>query len=160
MGGIFTIRDLYSIYIKKEMKSLRLLIKVFRETQTHKIILIFLAFFFACAFVIWFREPEINSFPDALWYCYTVVTTVGFGDLVVHTHLARILSVILSVYAVVIIAITTGVVVNFFMQMAEIRKKNTLAEFVDKLEHLPELSKEELEDLSDRVKRFHEGMKK
>ncbi len=142
------------------MKSFRLLLKLLRETHTVKIWMIFLAFFFVCAFIVWFREPEIQSFPDAMWYCYAVVTTVGFGDMVVHSHLARILSVILSIYAVVIIAITTGVIVNFFNQMLEIRKKNTLAEFVDKLEHLPDLSKDELEDLSKRVRKFKENMKK
>ena len=88
-----------------------------------------------------------------------MVTTVGFGDVSVHTHLARILSVILSVYALVIIAISTGVVVNFFNQLIELRKENTLNQFIDKMEHLPELSKEELADLSIRVKKYHAAHK-
>lgn len=141
------------------MKTLHILFKVLKETHTLKIIGVFLAFFFVSAFVIWFKEPEISSYADALWYCYAVVTTVGFGDVSVHTHLARILSVILSVYALVIIAISTGVVVNFFNQLIELRKENTLNQFIDKMEHLPELSKEELADLSNRVKKYHAAHK-
>lgn len=137
------------------MKQLRLLIRVLKETHTFKIILIFMAFFFVCAFIFWFMEPAITTFTDALWYCYAVVTTVGFGDIVVHTHLARILSVILSVYAVVIIAIFTGVVVNFFMKMIQLKEKETMTAFLDKLEHLPEMSKEELKELSEQVKKYH-----
>ena len=76
-----------------------------------------------------------------------------------YHHISRILSVILSVYAVIIIAITTGVIVNFFNQMIEIRRKNTMAEFIDKLENLQDLSKEELADLSMRIKKFHDGIK-
>jgi len=141
------------------MKKTHLLLHILRETQTFKIWGVFLAFFFVCAFVIWVKEPGITTFPDAMWYCYAVVTTVGFGDMVVVSHLSRILSVILSVYAVIIIAITTGVIVNFFNQMIEIRRKNTMAEFIDKLENLQDLSKEELADLSMRIKKFHDGIK-
>ena len=137
------------------MKQLRLLMKVLKETHTFKIILIFLAFFFICAFVIWFKEPEITNYADALWYCYAVVTTVGFGDVSVQSHLARILSVILSVYAVVIIAIFTGVIVNFFMQMIKLKEKETITAFLDKLEHLTEMSEEELKELSEKVKKYH-----
>ena len=141
------------------MKKAHLLMNILRETHTFKIWTVFLAFFFVCALVIWAKEPGITSFSDAMWYCYAVVTTVGFGDMVVVSHLSRILSVILSVYAVIIIAITTGVIVNFFNQMIEIRRKNTMAEFLDKLENLPDLSKEELADLSQRIKKFRDGVK-
>ena len=137
------------------MKSLRLFFKILKETHTLKMIASFLAFFVVCAFIVWAREPHINTFSDALWYCYAVATTVGFGDVVVNSHLARILSVILSVFAVVVIAIFTSAVVSFFNQMMELRRKNTLSEFLDKMEHLPDLSKEELADLSKRVKKYH-----
>ena len=140
------------------VRKFRLLMKVLKETHTLKILVVFLAFYFVCAFVIWFAEPEINTFPDALWYCFTVASTIGFGDLVVHTHLAKILSVILSVYAVVIIAIFTGVVVNFFTRMNEIEREESIGDYMDKLEHLPDLSKEELEELSDKIKEFRKKM--
>jgi len=51
------------------------------------------------------------------------------------------------------------VVVNFFNQLIELRKENTLNQFIDKMEHLPELSKEELADLSIRVKKYHAAHK-
>ena len=136
------------------LKNLRILRGILRDTGVTKIMVIFLAFVVACAFVVWLCEPGIRTFADGLWYCYAVVTTVGFGDIIVQTPVAKILSVILSVYAVIVIAILTGVIVNFFMKISRLKNKWSLDAVADKLEHLPELSKEELEELSQKVKEF------
>ena len=110
-------------------------------------------FLLVCALVIWICEPDIHTYREALWYCFTVVSTIGFGDVVVHTAISRILSVVLSLYAVITLAIFTGVIVNYFTQLVELRQKETLAAVLDKLERLPKLSKEELIQLSDQIKR-------
>ena len=136
------------------MRKLRVLARILKRTGAHRIVLGFLLFLFICGVVIWIREPGITRLTDALWYCYTVVTTIGFGDVTVTTRLSRILSVLLSVYAVLVIAIVTGVVVNYYNQIVALKQKQTLSAFVDKLECLPELSTEELEDLSDRVRKY------
>ena len=53
-----------------------------------------------------------------------------------------------------VIAIITGVIVNYFNHISSIRNEETLAAFMDKLEHLPELPPEELEQLSLKVRDF------
>ena len=111
-------------------------------------------------FVITLAEPDIHTYRDALWYCYACVTTIGFGDVTVSTAVSKILSVILSIYAAFIIAIVTGVVVNFYNQIIKLRQEETLAAFLDKLEHLPELSKEELVEMAEKAKRFEKSLKK
>lgn len=136
------------------MKRIRILRDVLRQTGASKIWTCFLVQFLITAGIIWLREPEIHSYGDALWYCYAVVTTIGFGDVVAQCLLSRILSVLLSVSAVIVIAIITGVIVNYFMQVSELHRKGTLAAFIDKLEHLPELSPEELQELSEKVRNF------
>lgn len=40
------------------------------------------------------------------------------------------------------------------MQVLEERREDTIVAFLDRLEHLPELSDEELKELSERVKQF------
>ena len=72
----------------------------------------------------------------------------------VTTAIPRILSVVLTAYSVLIIAIVTGVVVNYYTQMIEMKNKETLSSFLDRLERLPELSGEELESLSASVRHF------
>jgi voltage-gated potassium channel len=63
-------------------------------------------------------------------------------------------SVLLTIYSLFVVAIATGVVVNFYTQMVELQRKETLAMFMDQLERLPELSREELENISRKVRQF------
>jgi len=123
-----------------------------KHTGADRILLGFLLFYIVCAFIIWLTEPQISTFWDAVWYCYAVITTVGFGDVVVTSHLSRIISMILSAYAVLVIAIITGVVVNYYNQIMEMRQSETITAVLDRLEQLPEMSKDELEELSGRIK--------
>ena len=41
-------------------------------------------------------EPEIHNYFDALWYCFSVISTIGFGDIVVISIVAKILTILLS----------------------------------------------------------------
>ena len=62
--------------------------------------------------------------------------------------LEKMCSVLLTIYSLFVVAIATGVVVNFYTQDVEMQRKETLAMFMDQLERLPELSREELENIS------------
>ena len=136
------------------MKRLKLLWIILKRTKATQIILGFVLFLFANAAVIQLVEPNINRYGDALWYCYAVISTAGFGDFVAVTFIGKICSVLLTIYAIFVIAIVSGVVVNFYTQMVEMQRKETLIMFMDKLERLPELSKEELESISKKVREF------
>lgn len=61
------------------------------------------------------------------------------------------------IYSVIVVAIVTGVIVNFYSQLIRIRQENTMEAFVYKLENLPSLSKEELKELSLSIKQFREN---
>jgi len=136
------------------MKKLRILKSILVRTHTTQILFSFLLFIFADALVIQLAEPQIQSYRDALWYCYAVISTAGFGDIVVSTLIGKIASVLLTVYALVAIAIITGVIVNYYNQIIQIRQKETIAAFIDKLEILPKLSQEELAEMSEKAKLF------
>ena len=136
------------------MKKIKLLWVILKRTRADKILLGFVAFLFVMAAILWIAEPGIDRYGDALWYCHAVFSTAGFGDIVAVTFIGKICSVLITVYAIYAIAIITGVVVNFYTQMVEMQRKETLTMFMDKLERLPELSKEELEVISKNVKKF------
>lgn len=59
-------------------------------------------------------ETDINSFGDGLWYCFAIVTTIGFGDITAHTYIGRIISVILGCYGIVVVALITSIIINFY----------------------------------------------
>lgn len=136
------------------MRRLKVLAGILKRTQADKILVGFIVFLFAVAAVIELAEPDINRYGDALWYCYAVISTAGFGDVVAVTFIGKICSVLLTVYAIFVTAIVTGVVVNFYTQMVEMQRKETIAMFMDQLERLPELSREELESISQKVRKL------
>ena len=136
------------------MPNLRTLYRIMKQTSGIQIFAYYMGFVFLSALLILLVEPEITNYADALWYCYAVISTAGFGDIVVHTILAKLISVVVTVYSLVVIAILTGIVVNFYNEILEARRKETLSAFLDRLEKLPELSHEELVELSKRVHQF------
>lgn len=141
------------------MKKLRILKSILVRTRANKILLGFLLFLLADAFLIMLIEPGINEYTDALWYCYSVISTAGFGDIIVTTLVGKLLSILLTIYSILVIAIVTGVVVNYYTQIIQLQQQETLSAFMNKLEHLPDLSKTELEDLSKKVSQFKHRQK-
>lgn len=116
----------------------------------------FVIVFVLCSLLIWVFEPAIPTFGDALWYCFEIVSTIGFGDIVVSSPLARIVSVLLSITSVFVVAVLTGAVVSFSQEIMKARRDESIALFMDRLENLPKLSHGELVDISTRVRRMRE----
>ena len=141
---------------KKRFKKLNTLIKILKTTNADKIITGFISFVFIIAFVIMIVEPNIDNYGDALWLCYAALTTIGFGDITAVTFIGRICCVLVSVYALFVLAIATGVVVTYYNETIKIKHEDTINAFIHKLERLDELSNDELADLSKRVRDFRD----
>ena len=141
-------------------KAFRILGNIMRNTGADKILAAYMVFVFLDAFLIWIFEPTFLTYGDSLWYCYAVISTAGFGDVVVTMFIPKLLSVLLTACSLLVIAIVTGVVVNFYTQVMDIRNKETIEAFFDRIEHLPEMSEEELKELSERVKNFRDTGRK
>ncbi len=142
------------------MKRLRVLSGILKRTKTNQILIAYLIFVLCSAFTILLVEPDITRYIDALWYCYAVISTAGFGDIVVTTLFAKIVSLLVTIYSTLVIAIVTGVVVNFYTEITELQRKETLTAFMDKLEHLDDMSKDELKEISAQVKKFNDNLRK
>ena len=126
----------------------------FRTAGADKIIGAYIIWFFIAAVPLWIIEPNIHSYGDSLWFCFASATTIGFGDIAAVTPVGRIITVILTVYSIAVIAIFTAVITSFFTDISRFRASESSRKFLDDLEHLPDLSKEELEELSKRVRDF------
>lgn len=137
------------------MRRRRLFKRILKSTGADWILEGFFVLFLFAAFFIWITEPSLTSFWDSIWYCFTVVTTIGFGDQYATTVISRILTMILSFYSIIAVAILTAVITNYSLERMKRRAEMNVSEFLDKLERLPELSKEELMELSDKVREFN-----
>ena len=88
--------------------------KIVRKTYAAEILFGIVLLIVAFSLVLPHLEEGIPTFTDALWYCFAIVTTIGFGDFSAVTPIGRILSVILGLYGIVVVALITSIVVNFY----------------------------------------------
>ena len=136
------------------VKNLRRFFKVLKLTGMIKILTAFCVCLSISALVLYIWDPNIKTIGDGFWYCFVASTTIGFGDLTPATLLGRIITVLLSIFGIITAAMIPGVVVTYYTEFLKSHQGETLSTFMEKLEHLPELSKEELTDLSEKVKKF------
>ena len=110
---------------------LRGILKIMKETYAFEILygLIVLVISFSIYFM--FNEESVHSLSDGLWYSFAVVTTIGFGDITVTSPISRILSVILGIYGLIVVAVLTSVIVNFYNE-----KKDNKKDKSDDTDHL------------------------
>lgn len=47
-------------------------------------------------------DPDINRHSDALWYCYAVLSTAGFDDIVAMTFIGKLVSVLVTIYTILV----------------------------------------------------------
>ena len=94
-----------------------LLLKVIRKTYAADVLSGLILFMAAFSIIFPVVEKNITSFRDAIWYCFAIVTTIGFGDFAATSSLGRVMSVILGVYGIVVVAMITSVIVNFYSEL-------------------------------------------
>lgn len=136
------------------MKFWRRCYRILKWTGTLKIYMGFLLFLCGASAILVIVEPGVDTFGDGLWFCFVAATTIGFGDIYAVTRVGRITTVAVAIYGILMTAMVPGVVVSYYMEYLKIREKETISVFLEQLERLPELSKEELEELSERIRKF------
>ena len=122
LGVIVTISTLLSIMVALFSRiRLDLLKEIIQKTYAVEIIAGLGLMMVAFSYVLTFTDEVFKTFWDALWYCFAIVTTIGFGDLAATSALGRLLSVILGIYGIIVVALITSIIVNFY---GELKKEN------------------------------------
>ena len=93
--------------------------KIIRKTYAAEILFGMVLLMAACSILLSIVDPGINSFWDALWFCFATVTTIGYGDITTTSMVGRIMSVILGVYGIIVVALITSIIVNFYNETKE-----------------------------------------
>ena len=94
-----------------------MLMEIVRQTYAAEIIGGLLLLIFVFSFMLMIVETNITSYGDALWYCFAIVTTIGFGDIAAASLFGRIMSVILGVYGIVVVALITSIIIAYYGEL-------------------------------------------
>lgn len=92
----------------------KVLFKIIINTFALEVLFGLLATMVAGSLVLLTVEDTFANFGEALWYTFTVVTTIGFGDKVAVSTVGRVVSVVLGIYGIVAVAVITSIIVNFY----------------------------------------------
>ena len=95
---------------------LPILKKVFFKTFAFEVFVGLAILILSFSFYFWYFETSMTSYFDGIWYCFAIVTTIGFGDVTATTTIGRILTVILGFYGMIVVALLTSIIVNFYME--------------------------------------------
>lgn len=134
------------------MKDLELFWLIIKRTSVDKFLYGFIVYFIISCFLIQIFDPNIKNFSDALWFGFNVITSIGLGDYTVANGAARIVTILLGLYGALMFAFIPGVMTTFYTEKVKMRSNESMEQFMDQLEHLDTLSKEDLKKVSDRVK--------
>lgn len=137
--------------------NLPVLSKIILKTYALEVIMGLLTTIVAFSLILMLYEEKITTFEEGLWYSFAVVTTIGFGDIVAVSLIGRIITVILGVYGIVVVAIITSIIVNFYNEttikdnkkkVQEVAKDETPINKNEVIkEEAPSLSKEDIRDI-------------
>lgn len=136
------------------MKTIKRVYLVLNKTGALKIFLGFILICVLSSIIFMLVEPNINNIRDGVWYCFVASTTIGFGDIYAVTTIGRILTIFVSLCGIFVFAMMTGVVVTYYNEYLNIKSKESFSLLLEKLEDLPNLSKKELQEISDKVKKI------
>lgn len=136
------------------MTNLRLLWYIVKKCHFEKFLLGFVIAFFVSALIIQAVEPGISTYADALWYTFVACTSIGFGDITALTFVGRILTVFIVLYEILLVSLFSGVIVSHYLEVIHRQEQYTATVLLDKLMHLTELSRGELQDIEEKAKEF------
>lgn len=137
------------------MKPIRRIYRILKRTGAIKIFFGYLGLLIIGGSVLYLIEPQINTIFDGFYYSFVASTTIGFGDITPVTIAGKIITVLMTIAGILTVAMVPGVVVAYYTEYLKAKESETISAFLEKLEHLPDLSQEELQELSDKIKQFN-----
>jgi voltage-gated potassium channel len=95
------VRNIWSLILSKEFIGLSII--------GNTVIFIFASIFFHLEFGI---NPHVHGFIDALWFAFSTVTTVGYGDITPQTYIGKVLGIFMMLVGTALFVTFTALFSN------------------------------------------------
>lgn len=139
------------------MKNTELFYLIFKQTHMDRFLIGFLIYFTLSAVLILWLDDSITTIWDSIWFCFMIVTTIGFGDYTVTAPLARIAASFLGIYGIVLIAFVCGIGASYLFEKMKASNDESISKLVWQMAHIDALDDEKLSDLQKRIRLRHDG---
>jgi voltage-gated potassium channel len=152
---------IWLLKLAPEMSGLRQLRRVMvRESgPLASVLAIFLLVLFVASTIVYVLERDgqpdaFGSLPATLWWAVATLTTTGYGDVVPHTALGRIVAAVVMVCGLGIFGLWTGILATGFA--AENRRHNFIKtwEYVSKVPFFGQLGPAAITDVTQMLRRL------
>jgi voltage-gated potassium channel len=97
-------------------------------------------------------DANINSYPDALWWAVTTITTVGYGDRFPMSPVGRGVAVVLMVAGIAMFGVITATIAAYFVEQ---KAEEDVADRLDRL--MERLDRLEARLMAERDEHIHAG---
>lgn len=125
-------------------KSFKPVLDIFNTNGLNKVVTVTISLIFISSVPIYYFEPNILTFEDALWWSVVTATTVGYGDISPETGLGRLIAIILMLFGIGLIGMLTGSIATYFIGENK-QTENVNVEYIKKqLDRYDELNEEEM----------------
>lgn len=128
---LFRITRLFKIFrlfkFGRYAKELTVFMRVIKERRSILLSVLFLAIFYIIltALLMFVVDDKFEHFFDALYWATSALTTVGYGDVIPHNDIGKLISMLSSLVGVAIIALPSGVITASYLQTFEkLKNKN------------------------------------
>lgn len=108
---------------------------------------------------------EDMTFGDAIWWSFVTFTTVGYGDVLLTTSLGRLVAIILMIFGIGFIGITTSTIAAYIVNkdIRRDKKRNFRDETIEfikyRIDNLDNISDEELDNIYKTLRVLRENKK-
>jgi voltage-gated potassium channel len=104
------------------------------------------------------HQPDwgIKGFGDAVWWCITTVTTVGYGDLVPVTPKGQVIAVLLMIGGISLVGVVTATLASWIVQRVAQEDSEHQAATAEHIEVLREDARLQMEDLRNEIQQLKE----
>lgn len=118
---------------------------IFQTNGLDKLLIVTMILLFLIPIPVIFVEPDINTFPDALWWAIVTTTTVGYGDISPTTGLGRILAVVLMLVGIGIIGTFTSAITSYFSKKNDPSHDKQILNIIQSIEEVEDFTEEDAE---------------
>ncbi len=106
----------YPVIVLIRLLKLILLFKVLSKfikrlldaTYLDKVIAILIVIVICSTIILYYYDPNVTNFFDALWFVFQTITTVGYGDIVPSSPIGQLVGFILLIVGVLAFSILTA----------------------------------------------------